>query len=132
MTFLETEGEGAVELASPLPLPSTPHPLPAHQYLSKHLELRPWYGRLQSLQLPSEPDLFGSLFFQNNHLLLPFKKTTPLPSLPGALRTYISEHFKTISPEAFKDDIHQFVRLRRDAVEGGIENHRENIGRLIK
>ncbi|KAL7416997.1 BRO1-like domain-containing protein [Mrakia frigida] len=68
----------------------------------------------------------------NNHLLLPFKKTAPLPSLPGALRTYISEHFKTIGPEAFKDDIHQFVRLRRDAVEGGIENHRENIGRLIK
>lgn len=86
----------------------------------------------ESLREPLTYTSFAPL--QNGHLTLPYKSTPSISSsaLPQALKSYITEQFKTISPEAFSDDIARFCKLRKAAVEDGLETHRESAARLVK
>ncbi|CDZ96580.1 Predicted signal transduction protein [Phaffia rhodozyma] len=69
----------------------------------------------------------------NQHLSFPFKTTVPLAGpLANSLRTYITANFKEHSPEAFKQDISHFCLAREEAVEKGIQVHRESVSKLVR
>lgn len=64
---------------------------------------------------------------------MPFKGTKALSSdLTSSLTKYIGEHFKEVSPDAFTNDVARLCHQRAQAVEGGVEVHRDWVARLVR